>query len=884
MQTYRIKGARFLRKYSESGVSPVYAASIQAQTLAANLCNVPWVRVAESKSELAYHTDEKIGEKSGFDANLDIRNGIDAALFCTDHVGGMHKAHANGAVYRFEFPDSAIGTTLSSLKVCVTSDPYNAAGARLHIWTDSVGSIPMPCRAVRGNDANDEPLTDGTTISEFCKRITSGSGSSASWFPNAQVAEFSPTTPLTLGKFLYLSVLLESYSTVRGNFLEGSSCIDNDVEITLSEACADLDADGLNDLSIGETPEHSVAILRDGVTVDLSGSVSGVVAVTMTSSGITPILDEGRHVDDLTRIVDESNPSNIEATIRNVYRRFFTGDVELADFASVNPRRRPCGVGFCVSQSHDVKFVNAAGDISSARAITLTASSLLIPFSKPESMVVSKVVFDWSKWLVGRDPSAACSFAFWFRPESVTGMAESTVKDPAIYNASKDEVDGWALLGSARVSAGRATFDVPALDGDVGTILVTAYVGQDSISDSSSDFDVGSAPIRYNGVTADEGLPVSRLYYPAFDPTHKYTTGESMRYVSAEDVGFDVMQPNASVNNVFVGNGVVVGVSGRKFVYSFDGVRYYSSNETIVETSLENIYYFDGRFIALGGWYVYTSTDGRTWTRTANEKTVDENVVSLLTLAYGDGKWVAGTGDRIVFSTDFETWQPTNVEGSVSNVAFCGSFWIANVDGAIMRSLDGLEWVSVPDAPVEFLSVAYSPEGVAFVSDELNPKLYTSSDGGAHWTATELDDDAFVDVVYANGVWLALSNSAVYKCTTEQPSSFLKDIDGGGSFIAFNGCYVIAGDNSGVKCTNVGGQWHEKAIRGFGVLKPVSFGSAWLANGKTFDDNRSRKAYLASEESTGSFSAQHFAEVASPVRDRLTGNDGFCFPDVTLIG
>ena len=248
---YNIKGARFLRKYTARTTTPTYAAETDAQTIVDLFCDVPWSRVAIDNATMTSHS-ESVAEGdtiSGLDRNVIDRDSFDAALFCAGHTGGMHRAYANAACYVFELPDSAVGGSLTSIAARVTSDPYNAGGARLHVFTGSTLDIPISCHAVRGEDASGDALTDGTVATGVAPREVRTSGETSTWHPKTATATLSPTGGLTLQKYLFLFVGLESYSTVRGNWLEGCSFIRNSVEITLSAACGDLDAYELNDLT-----------------------------------------------------------------------------------------------------------------------------------------------------------------------------------------------------------------------------------------------------------------------------------------------------------------------------------------------------------------------------------------------------------------------------------------------------------------------------------------------------------------------------------------------------------------------------------------------------------------------------------------------------------
>ncbi len=283
MATYKIKGQRYLRKYTENGTSPVYAASVQAQKIVDTFCEVPWTRTGVDSAQMTYHTEEIVDEDrkiTGLEMNVDIRDRFDAALFCAGHHGGMHRAYANAAVYRYTMPDDAIGKTLVSLAARVTSDPYNSAGARLHVFTNSTGEIPMNCHVLRGESAAGELIEDGTTAAAVAKRTEKIVGKETYWYPTTETCALRPVDPstltsnLNLKKYLFLVVALESYSTVRGNWIEGCSFIANSVEIETSAAIDGLSETDLNDLrgqSEGESP--SDITLRIVANADLKGKL-----------------------------------------------------------------------------------------------------------------------------------------------------------------------------------------------------------------------------------------------------------------------------------------------------------------------------------------------------------------------------------------------------------------------------------------------------------------------------------------------------------------------------------------------------------------------------------------------------------------------------------
>ena len=224
-ETYTLKGERYLRKYTAPQETPVYNAEIDAATVVRDFCDVPWTRSDVAESAATYHDAEAL------DLNVAARDRFDAALFCAGHTNGMHRAYANAAVYRFKLPDGQL-PKLTGLSVNVYSDPYNANGARIVLLTNDSGAIPSDCATVRGD------VEGGIRQTGVVRRVTRVSGGKDYWFPATSNVVFSADSlgdqGVSLGRYLYVFVLLENYSTTRSNWLEGCSYIENAVRITTS--------------------------------------------------------------------------------------------------------------------------------------------------------------------------------------------------------------------------------------------------------------------------------------------------------------------------------------------------------------------------------------------------------------------------------------------------------------------------------------------------------------------------------------------------------------------------------------------------------------------------------------------------------------------------
>ena len=217
--TYNLVGQRYLRKYTAATPSQVYNAEADAAAVVRELCNVPWTRSLTNEATSTSHAE------SGLDANVATRESFDAALFCSDHRNGTHIAHANAAVYRYRLPDGTL-PRLTGLTATVTSDPYNALGARIVLMTNSTGEIPSDCATVRGDVAG------GIKLTNVAQRITRRVNGADYWYPATTNAVFAPQGGLQLQRYLFVCVLMENYSTTRGNWLEGCSYIRNLVSVS----------------------------------------------------------------------------------------------------------------------------------------------------------------------------------------------------------------------------------------------------------------------------------------------------------------------------------------------------------------------------------------------------------------------------------------------------------------------------------------------------------------------------------------------------------------------------------------------------------------------------------------------------------------------------
>ena len=230
MAVYKIRGRRYLKKYSAVAATPVYAAATDAQAIADNMCSVPWTAVEESHAQMSYHANEML------DRNVEIRNSFDAAAFCAYHVSGMHRAFANAACYVFELPEMETYPEIVSLKTRVVSDPYNSGGVRLAVHVADTADIPVDCAIARTGVAH--------VAGAVPREERTGNDKKIYWY--ASTAEIDIPVAVRAKKYLFLVVSLEDYSRSRGDWIEGSAYILPTIELVTSGELSGWREDSVN--------------------------------------------------------------------------------------------------------------------------------------------------------------------------------------------------------------------------------------------------------------------------------------------------------------------------------------------------------------------------------------------------------------------------------------------------------------------------------------------------------------------------------------------------------------------------------------------------------------------------------------------------------------
>ena len=462
MASYKLIGQRNLRKYTESKTSPTYAAAIEAQTIVDSLCGIPWKKVAARDATMTYHTEETVaeigGQKiNGLEMNVRIRDEFDAALFCAGHTGGQHRAYANAAVYHYVLPDGTL-PKLTKLTANVTSDPYNSAGARIAILTNATGEIPTNCNDCRTGDAHADGVAPRTVAAN------------GNWFPTMADCVFSatpgegetalPSGGLQLQKNVF--VLMESYSTVRGNWLEGCSFIRNLVSIETDAAVPGWTDGDTIDLTTNDA--SGFAIVVDGILPYIPGAAPvGEFHVAVRTDANPIIEDDGSQTPVRTATGDKA-----AAAIGRLFSAFYSGT---GDIPATSEPSAALGASFNVTRATEPHVAHDSDRQVDTDVLRIDSAALVVPFAFPRDFTPARVALSFAA--ISLTPGAR--FNVFLADGYLTSLTEEQLKNPGLYDGQGAPFTLLGTIDSGTTSA----FDLPASTARVGTIVITGYFPPD---------------------------------------------------------------------------------------------------------------------------------------------------------------------------------------------------------------------------------------------------------------------------------------------------------------------------------------------------------------------------------------------------------------------
>ena len=477
--TYRIHGARFLRKYTADEKSSIYAYMADVRRIADTLCKVSWERASRDiPATMTLHTEE------GLDWNAPEREHFDAAEWCAEHADDMHRAYAQAACYVFEIPTADIGKTIEKIAVQVTSDPYNPYGARISALTSNTLSIPMACADCREGEVYwrdvDPETGDPTGMGAAPRLYVENEDGTQTWYANSQTIELTSgsancvfrssggsTGSLTAKKYLFVFCILENYNRGRNGWIEGCSFIENNVSLTLSAASSDLDDDELNDLAPSpETVEFP--ILSGGVLAYVGGNVPLGYRHVVVRDDSNPIAEA-----DGAQTPERGAPGvSAASALSRLYAAFYGGE---GDIPSPEGRFQPEGAKFVVARSTEDLPVDWSDVAEPTNVFSVDASALVVPFVWPTSAAPSKIRLSFSDLRM----SPGAKFNVFLAGDAMQSLTEEQLKTPGLWDGG--EGAPFQLLGTI-TRGSSAEFVVPSGTGRVGTIVITGWLPPEAYS------------------------------------------------------------------------------------------------------------------------------------------------------------------------------------------------------------------------------------------------------------------------------------------------------------------------------------------------------------------------------------------------------------------
>ena len=455
--TYRIHGTRYIRKYRAEDRSSIYSYMSDVRKIANSLCKIPWTRVSRDiEATTTVHTAE------GLNWNEIERERFDAAEWCGEHSDGFHRAFGQAACYVFALPDSAVGTPIEKLGIQVTSDPYNPYGARISAMTSETLDIPMDCATVREGEVYRAPDEDG--LGAAPRLFMRNADGTQTWYANTEKVELEPETPLTAKKYLFVFCCLENYNRGRDGWIEGSSYIDNNVELTLSAACDDLVFGEMNDLQTPYQP-NVMKIVMDGILPYVpSGTLVGERHVSVRADANPVVEDDGSQTK--TRRADGDMAS---AAVGRLYSSFYRGEGETP--TAEEPSAAP-GAAFNVTRRNE-EHVSAESDRTGGTDVMrIDSAVLVVPFVWPRNFTPAKLVISSAQ-----EPaiSAGARFNVFLADTYFTALTDEQLKNPGLYDGDGSP---FSLLGT--IDSGLSTsFDLPQTASREGTVVVTGWLPPD---------------------------------------------------------------------------------------------------------------------------------------------------------------------------------------------------------------------------------------------------------------------------------------------------------------------------------------------------------------------------------------------------------------------
>ena len=209
--------------------------------------------------------------------------------------------------------------------------------------------------------------------------------------------------------------------------------------------------------------------------------------------------------------------------------------------------------------------------------------------------------------------------------------------------------------------------------------------------------------------------------------------------------------------------------NGQRFLYTTDGSNYATVPSNSNVTSITGAWYANGIFFATA--YnssntetLFTSTDGLSWYPKSLQNSGSTTMYAT-SVAYGASTYVVSTQYGLFYSTDLITFTastsgPAGV--ATQKVIFANSQFVAVAGTAIYTSPDGVTWTSrTSPTSSSYVDVIYANGLYVAYGSYSSGNLATSADG-ITWTSRSVGTAAINHVIYAGSLFVAASTNLIY--------------------------------------------------------------------------------------------------------------------------
>lgn len=372
-------------------------------------------------------------------------------------------------------------------------------------------------------------------------------------------------------------------------------------------------------------------------------------------------------------------------------------------------------------------------------------------------------------------------------------------------NGTRNEVSVYSLDATA------PTLSEIVVDLSTSVITDSVIVG-DTINvewEGSNDAESYDLEVKYDTNEYVE------LAYDLDEPSYEYT---------APNNGASTLQLRVKAENA-------VGESDWAYTEEIELKGWTMTTVVASGTSYNDIYYYNGRWIAVGdSGYIATSTNGTTWSS-------QKNGTDKLTFIYNfNGIWVTGgQNGKILISTNGTSWTSKTISGTHTYMAikeYNGKAVIIGTAGKGATSTDGTNWYSVTDSTTPaFQDIEYF--NGKWIAVGQNGKISTSTNGST-WVAATVGTVTYFDIYAVNNKVFAVGGAGTVLVSSDGTTwdSQVLGTKNLTSIYYANSMYVICGIGGEVYSSSDGTNWTKRTTNTTASLRAVyNYNNLWMVVG-----------------------------------------------------